>query len=310
MRRGVGVVLVAMGAFLVAFAPLLRFQVADKLVQAPANQYSVLKFTAPGARYFSMRDLKVLTGDLNITVTVRGDVKESKDDHVVWDQFTAASDVTNANPRISMTQFRSAFNKYNGQGVTCCGASVDSGDGAQPVRLRGQIFLFPFGVEKKTYPVFNADVREAHDAVFAGEDTVNGLPVYKFTQKIPPTVTDTLSAPASVLGMKGTGDVEVERVYDGTITFWVEPNTGVAVKQEQRRNEMLRTSDGVERLPALVATATFTPETVSDMVRTARDNMAQITLIKTTLPLVALILGLALTVVGAWLLLSRPRRVD
>jgi hypothetical protein len=37
--------------------------------------------------------------------------------------------------------------------------------------------------------------------------------------------------------------------------------------------------------------------------------MAQITLIKTTLPLVALILGLALAVVGVWLLL-RPGRVD
>ncbi|MEN3538302.1 DUF3068 domain-containing protein [Microbispora sp. ZYX-F-249] len=308
MRRGVGVVLLAIGAFLVVFAPLLRFQVADKLVQAPADQYSVAKLTAPNARYFSMRDLKVLTGDLDITVTVRGDVKESKDDHVVWDQFTAASDVTNNNPRISMTQFRSAFNKFNGQGVTCCGTSVDTGEGAQPVQLRGQVFLFPFGVEKKTYQVFNADARKAYDATFAGEDTVNGLPVYKFTQQIPPTVTDTLSAPASVLGMKGTGDIQVERVYDGTITFWVEPNTGVAVKQEQQRHEVLKTSDGVERLPAFIATASFTPETVSNLVQTARDNMAQITLIRTTLPLVALILGLALAVVGAWLLL-RPGRV-
>lgn len=308
MRRGLGVVLLGIGAFLIVFAPLLRWQVADKLVQAPADQYSVTKLSAPNAQYFSMRDLKVLTGTLDITVTTRGDVKESTDDHVVWDQFTNASDVTNNNPRISMTQFRSAFNKYNGQGVTCCGTSVDNGEGAQPVQLQGQVFLFPFGVEKKTYPVFNTDTRKAYDATFAGEDEVNGLHVYKFTQKIPPTVTDTLSAPASVLGMKGTGDIQVNRVYDGVNTFWVEPTTGVPVKQEQQRHEVLKTSDGVERSPAFIATASFTPDTVSGLVQTARDNMSQITLVKTTIPLVSLILGLALAVVGVWLL--RPGRAD
>ncbi|XVQ87644.1 DUF3068 domain-containing protein [Microbispora siamensis] len=309
MRRGLGVVLVGLGAFLVVLAPLLRFQVADKLVQAPANQYSITRLTAENAQYFSKRDLKVLTGTLDITVTTRGDVKEAKDDHVVWDQFTNANDVTNNNPQISMSQFRSAFNKFNGQGVTCCGTSVNSGSGAQPVQLQGQIFLFPFGVEKKTYQVFNTDTRKAYDATFDGEDTVNGLPVYRFVQKIPPTPIEKLSAPASVLGMKGKGDIQVDRVYDGVNTFWVEPTTGVPVKQEQQRHEVLKTADGVERMPALIATASFTPQTVGELVQTARDNMAQITLIKTTLPLVALILGLALAVVGVWLLL-RPGRVD
>ncbi|GGO11854.1 hypothetical protein GCM10010116_23790 [Microbispora rosea subsp. aerata] len=308
MRRGVGVVLVGLGAFLIVLAPLLRFQVADKLVQAPADQYSVTKLTAENARYFSLRDLKVLTGKLDITVTTRGDVKEAKDDHVVWDQFINANDVTNNNPQISMTQFRGAFNKYNGQGVTCCGVSVDSGSGAEPVQLRGQIHLFPFGVEKKTYLVFNANTRKAFDATFDGEDTVNGLPVYRFVQRIPPTPVEKLTAPASVLGMKGNGDIQVDRVYDAVITFWVEPTTGVPVKQEQQRHEVLKTADGVERMPALIATASFTPESVSDLVQTARDNIAQITLIKTTLPLVSLILGIALAVVGVWL--RRPGRAD
>ncbi|MBX6385222.1 MAG: DUF3068 domain-containing protein [Microbispora sp.] len=309
MRRGVGVVLVGLGAFLIVLAPLLRFQVAGKLVQAPADQYSIVRLTAENARYFSLRDLKVITGTLHITVTTRGDVKEAADDHVVWDQFINANDVTNDNPQISITQFRSAFNKYTGQGVTCCGTSVDSGSGAQPVRLQGQIFLFPFGVEKKTYQVFNTDTRKAYDATFDGEDTIDGLPVYRFVQKIPPTPIEKLSAPASVLGMKGKGDIQVDRVYDGVNTFWVEPTTGLPVKQEQQRHEVLKTADGVERMPALIATATYTPESVSDLVKTARDNMAQIALIKTTLPLISLILGVVAAVVGAWLLL-RPGRAD
>jgi hypothetical protein len=305
MRRTLGVILIAVGAFLLVLAPLIRFQAADKLIQAPAGQYSISKLSAENAQYFSVGDLKVLTGNLDITVTTRGDVAESKGDNVVWDQFTAVTDVTNNNPNIALTEFRSAFNKYNGAGVNCCGVSIDK----QPVQLEGQIFLFPFGVEKKTYKVFNSTTHKAFDATFAGEDTVNGLKVYKFTQKIPPTTTQTLSAPASVLGLTDPGDVQVNRVYDGVNTYWVEPNTGAPVKQQQQRHEVLKTMDGVERKPALVATAVMTPETVSDLVATARDSASQITLIKTTLPLVSLILGIAL-LVGGVLLMRRPRDID
>jgi hypothetical protein len=302
MRRAAGVVLLGIGAFLIVLAPLIRFQVAGRVVQAPSGQYSITKLSADNARYFSLGDLKVLTGNLDITVTTRGDVAEAKGDRVVWDQFTAVNDVTNNNPNISLTLFHSAFNKYNGQGVTCCGASVDSGSGAKPVQLQGQIFLFPFGVEKKTYKVFNTDTQKAFDAAFTGEDTVDGLRVYKFEQKIPPSVTETLSAPASVLGMTDPGDIQVDRVYDGVNTFWVEPTTGVPVKEEQQRHEVLKTPDGVERMPALIATAVFTPDTVSGLVQTARDNMSQITLIRTTIPLVALIVGLVLVAAGLLLL--------
>src|SRR3954469_15468063 len=98
MRRTLGVVLIAVGAFLLVLAPLIRFQTADKLIQAPAGQYSISKLSAENAEYFSVGDLKVLTGTLDITVTTRGDVAESKGDNVVWDQFTAVTDVTNNNP--------------------------------------------------------------------------------------------------------------------------------------------------------------------------------------------------------------------
>ncbi|GLW95950.1 hypothetical protein Misp02_00370 [Microtetraspora sp. NBRC 16547] len=305
MRRLVGVVLLAAGAFFIVLAPLIKFQAAGSLIQAPADQYGITYLRAENAQYFSLQDLKVLTGTLDITVTTRGDVKEAKDDHVVWDQFTAVNDVTNARPGISFTEFRSAFNKYDGVGVNCCGANVDE----EPVQLEGQIYLFPFGVEKKTYKVFNSTTHKAFDATFAGEDTINGLSVYKFVQKVPPTVIDTLSAPASVLGMTETGDVQVDRVYDGVNTYWVEPTTGAPVKQEQQRHEVLKTKDGVERQPAFIATAVMTPKSVADLVGTVKDNLSQITLIRTTIPLVSLIVGIAL-VLGGILLLRVPSSRD
>lgn len=303
MRRGaVGLVLLGIGAFFIVLAPLMRLQIAEKLIKASAGQHSITKLSADDARYFSIGDMKVLTGDLDVTVTTRGDTEQAEGDRVVWDQFTAVNDVTNNNHGISLSEFRSAFNRYSGEGITCCGVNVDK----QPVQLQGQVFLFPFGTEKRTYPVFNTNTRRAFDAVFTGEDTINGLRVYKFEQKIPPTVVDTLEAPASALGMDQPGDVEVDRVYDAINTFWVEPTTGVPVKQQMQRHEVLKTKDGVERMPALIATLAFTPETVSERVDMAKDTMGQITLIKTTIPLVSLTLGIALAAAG--LLLLRPAR--
>jgi len=306
MGRIVGFVLVGVGAFLLALAPLLRFQVAGKLIAAPADQYAVTTLQADNAKYFSVGDLKVLSGTLNITVTTKGDVAQSTGDHVVWDQFTAVNDVTNNKQGISLTQFRSAFNKYTGEGVNCCGVNIDK----KAVNLDGQVFLFPFNAEKKTYKVFNSTTGKAYDARFVGEDTVNGLPVYKYEQIVPPTKTQTLTAPASVVGVEDEeGDVEVERWYQGKVTFWVEPVSGAPVKQEQQRNEVLKTTDGVERKPALVATATYTPETVDEMVRTATAAKNQITLLKTTIPLVLAVVGAVLLVAGVlFVLRGRPPR--
>ncbi|GAA3829948.1 hypothetical protein GCM10022226_58490 [Sphaerisporangium flaviroseum] len=301
MGRVVGIVLLGVGTFLIALAPLVRFQVAEKLIAAPADQYGITKLTADNAQYFSAGDLKVLNATLEITVTTRGDVTDAKDDRVVWDQFTSVSDVTNSRPGISMTEFRSAFNKYTGAAVNCCGASIDK----QPVTLEGQIFLFPFGAEKKTYRVFNSSTGKAYDARFVSEDTVNGLAVYKYEQAVPPTKTQTLTAPASVMGMTEAGDVQVDRWYDGTTTYWVEPTSGVPVRQEQQRHEVLKTQDGVERKPALIATARFTPETTADLVKKATDSKNQIALIKTTVPLVLFVVGLLVVLAGAFLVVRR-----
>ncbi|MFC7386303.1 PorA family protein [Sphaerisporangium rhizosphaerae] len=305
MRRITGVVLIAIGAFLITLAPLIRFYAAGKLVAAPADYYGVSELRADDAQYFSIAKVKVLNASLDITVTTRGDVAEAKGDRVVWDEFTAVNDVTNGQPNIQMDQRRSAFNKYTGEGVDCCGANVDK----EPVQMTGQIYLFPFGTEKKTYKVFNSSAKQSFDAAFVGEDTVNGLQVYKFEQKVPPTKIATLTAPASAIGMEQTGDVQVDRFYDGVVTYWVEPVSGSPVKQEQQRHEVLKTKDGVERSVALVATAKMTPETVDRLVKGAIDGKDQITLLKTTVPLVMLVVGLVVVVLGVVLLVaSRSRR--
>lgn len=303
MGRVVGVVLVGIGAFLVTLAPLLRFPIADRLIAAPADQYRVTTLEAEDAEYFSAGDLKVLKGDLNITVTTKGDVRGAEGDRVVWEQFTSVNDKTNNRSGIVLTQFRGAFDKYTGEGVNCCDAKVDD----DPVVPSGQVFLFPFHAEKRTYKVFNPVTGRSYDAHFAGEETVNGLPVYRYEQIIPATRIDTIDAPAAAMGMDGSGDVRVERWYDAKITYWVEPVSGAPVKQEQRRHEVLKTADGVERKPAFVATARYTPESVDDMVRAATDAKNQILMLTVWMPATLLVGGLVLLLAGVVFVLRGGR---
>ncbi|WP_031162433.1 DUF3068 domain-containing protein [Streptosporangium roseum] len=304
MTRIIGVVLVAVGAFLVVLAPLVRFQVGGSLIAAPAAQYGVSKLEAQGAQYFYPKALKVLTGDLGITVTTRGDVSQAQGDRVVWDEFTAVNDVTNGNPDVSFGERRSAFNKFTGEGVNCCAVSVDK----KPSKLEGQIYKFPFDVEKKTYKVFNSTAGMAFDAEFVGEENVNGLPAYKFEQVAPSTKTETRTVPASIMGVsETTGDVQVDRFYEGKNTFWIEPTTGSPVKQEQQRHDILKTQDGAHSITAFAATAKMTPETVEDLVQNATESKSQITLIKVTIPVILLLVGLVL-LVGGFVAIRRTAR--
>jgi hypothetical protein len=275
--------------------------VASSLIAAPANQYGISKLEAVDAQYFSPGDLKVMTGDLDITVTTRGDVAAAEGDRVVWEEAMAVNDVTNQNPLINFSERRSAFNKYTGEGVNCCDVNIDK----TPVKLQGQIYKWPFDVEKKTYSVFNSTAQKAFDAKFVGEEQVGGLTVYRFEQAVPATKIDTITAPASVLGMDDSGDVQVDRIYDGVNTYWIEPATGSPVRQEQQRHEVLKTADGVERSLAFVATAKMTQQTQDDLVKNAVDGRNSITLLRTTIPLALLVGGLVLVVVGALLMRRR-----
>src|SRR5437868_8202372 len=251
MGRISTLVLIGVGVFFLALAPLVKFWAADKLIAAPADQFGISYLEAKQPQYFSAQDLKVLTADLDIIVTTKGDVKAAGGDRVVWDESSVVNDATNARKGISISARRSAFDKYSGVGVNCCNVNADQ----VPVKLEGQIYKFPFDVQKKTYKVFNSTALAAFDATYVREEKVNGLNAYVFEQVAPPTKTDTLTIPASVLNIVGVaGDVQVDRWYDGKTTFWIEPATGGPIKQEQQRHEVLKTQDGVERAAAFVAT--------------------------------------------------------
>ena len=48
----------------------------------------------------------------------------------------------------------------------------------------GLSYRFPFHTEKRTYPYFDPIAQKAFDANYTGEEDVNGLTAYKFTQDV------------------------------------------------------------------------------------------------------------------------------
>ena len=51
-------------------------------------------------------------------------------------------------------------------------------------RTTGWRYRFPFDTEKKTYPFFDPIAQKAFDANYDGEEDVNGLTTYRFTQNV------------------------------------------------------------------------------------------------------------------------------
>ncbi len=48
----------------------------------------------------------------------------------------------------------------------------------------GLAYRFPFDTEKKTYPYFDPIAQKAFDANYDGQEDVNGLTTYRFTQNV------------------------------------------------------------------------------------------------------------------------------
>ena len=68
---------------------------------------------------------------------------------------------------------------------------------AIPLRHDGLSYRFPFHTEKKTYPYFDPIAQKAFDANYQGQEDVNGLTTYRFTQNVGYNADGKLVAPVT-----------------------------------------------------------------------------------------------------------------
>jgi hypothetical protein len=305
MRRGIGIVLVGLGVFLIVLGALLRFSVVPAVAKAPLSPgedtggVTQTDQSGVAARLFDPATLSERT-DVPLTVTrfTRGDVPASQTDEAkagdlaVYDTFQRVED--NAGVVVQADVARFAFNRVTSELSNCCGANVDG----ENVDMSGIVPLkFPMFTQQQTYPYFDTSLNEGVDAVFQAEETLEGLPVYRFLVTVEPTQTGTIEVPGDLVGSPLPNFV-APRFYSNQLTLWVEPTTGAIVKGESVQLQTLRGPDNQDKITILDAVIGTTPEEVAAGVDYAKTQSGLIALLNNTVPLVAAILGVILLVIG------------
>jgi hypothetical protein len=306
MRRVLGLVLTGLGAFLLALALLLRFYLPGQVIKFPLNEYLVTTLTGHDVTYFNAKQLEVLTGvNAKATSTVEGDVSAGSSSTAVWNDFTAVEDTTN-NAAIEFVSQRSAFNRRTGAVVDCCGAYVSiSNVGTRSGHQSGQGFVWPLGTQKQTYQVFDAVLRKPEPFRYEGTSTIDGMTAYKFVEQVINQQFASQTLPGSLVGYAQLPSVTLPEYISQTNTFWVDPVTGAPLDANENRTLGLENITGATKLVLYRGDLTATPQSIASAVDTARSAHVKIDLVEDIGPLVGLLLGVGLVVVGVAMILGQ-----
>lgn len=312
MRRLIGPILVGAGVFLLVAAALVRFYAYPAVAKVPSGYSSTTLLEATGAEIFNS-DPEVLaaeTQDLLITSETREDADaDTPDDVVVWVNVTTTDKASGGNFQKSTE--RAAFDPVSGAGVDCdsCDTWVAEADGDAvsevPTTFEGQVYKFPFDTQKETYDVWDGELGEATPATYEGEETMQGITVYKFVQEIEPTVVETREVPGSVFG-SDEASVTADMSYAMTRTFFVEPATGAPVHRIDDRVQEL-VYDGI-RVPAFVGNVHYTDAQVDENIDKVKTKATLLSGTRMAFPLIFGLLGAL--VLGLGLVLNRRHAHD
>lgn len=305
MGRGIGIVLVGLGVFLLVLGALLKFSVVPAVAKAPLSPgedtSGVTQTDQSGvaAKLFDPATLTERT-DVPLTVTryTRGDVPASQTaeaqsaDLAVYDTFQRVED--NAGVVVLADTARFAFNRVSSQLSNCCGANVNG----ENVQMSGLVPLkFPVFTQQQNYPYFDTALNEGVEAVYQDSESLEGITVFKFIVTVTPTQTGTLEVPGDLVGSPLPNFV-APRFYSNVLTLWVEPATGAIVKGESVQVQTLRGPDNTDQVTLIDAVIGTTPEQVTSAINYAQSQASLLTLLNSTIPLAALLVGVLLLIVG------------
>ena len=186
----------------------------------------------------------------------------------------------------------------------------------------GLSYRFPFNTEKKSYPYFDPIAQKAFDANYDGEDDVNGLTTYRFTQNVGYDADGKLVEPikyASLYDKDEDGEVTVRaelwgiedvdpfepitmtRYYAAQRTFWVDPVSGTIVKAEEHANHYYARDPLKPEMAVADYKVTSTEQTIESQVAAARAERDRVALWSRILPISLAAAGVV-ALVGATLL--------
>jgi hypothetical protein len=193
----------------------------------------------------------------------------------------------------------------------------------------GLAYRFPFHTEKRTYPYFDPIAQKAFDANYTGEEDVNGLTTYRFNQdvgydadgkladpvKYPSLYTNNedgkATATAAMWGVPGDPDekITMTRYYAAQRTFWVDPESGTIVKEEEHQNHYFARDALKPELTLADYKVTSNEETIESQVNAARNERDRLALWSRVLPITFTASGL-IALAGGLLLGSFSLRTE
>lgn len=340
MRRVFGLILLGLGVFAVAIAVLLPYYVYPKLAKVPLDQSSTSQLEGTASRV-----LAVTSNGGNITTEIRQNAQlaatakvqanfqrpemKPPTDVAVW--LLAVQVVDKADGTVLTASKRQAcFDRVTAEGssttedrpdgkclydatfVTEADETVKVAAGTPPKEKpvfgaqTGLQFKFPFGTEQKEYQVYHDTVRKAVPAKYIGKEEVNGLEVYRFEQQVADTQVSRRTVPGSLVGLPDAS-LEMLLYYRGKATMWVEPATGVIVKQSQQQHQELRQTPTSTGTVVFDGDLTYTDKTTQGLVDQVNSNKSKLDLINTTGP-ISLGVGGGLMIIIGTILLVLSRR--
>jgi hypothetical protein len=327
MRRAIGLILIALGAFLIVLAPLAHWYVAPRLATAPLNcsgesaichdKVSRSPSVGEAKELFNPTTLQSFPNlplKLNSDRTVAGDVYGSRQSgHTIYNEsLVTTAQVPNADGSGTQTlgvdaqTARVAFDGNTSELIDCCGANAD---GAPfPKQAVGSIMPYKFGfnTEAKDVQYYDTVLNKALPMKYSGTEDVLGLKTFKFVQTIQSTKYDVLEVPVDLVGGADGSPYKADRTYANTRTVWVEPVTGAIVKGQEILKQTLLGPDGQPHVTLLDATLNFSDANVKASVQLAKDGKSKLQLLSIYLPIGAIVLGLVMLVGGILMLRRRP----
>ncbi|MEU3309710.1 DUF3068 domain-containing protein [Nocardiopsis sp. NPDC055551] len=301
MRRTVAVVLIALGVFCLALAPMMRMWMATSLMKTPLDYYNATVLNGE-ATYFNIEDVEqVENAQVEAHSTLRADVASSTDDVVVWDQFTWIKD-SDTDFGISSSSRRTGHDRVTGEAVDCCDAMVNE----ERVTQSGQAWKFPFNTEQRDYDFFETTVEEVVPMEFQGVEDVDGVEAYKFVQTVDPTVIGEREIPREVAGLDGEGDVVGDVTFSITRTYWIEPVSGSPINVSEDHHQVV-VVDGEEVLTMMSGELVYDDATRAAAIENTDQARAVLPLLNTTLPIVSLVAGVGFIGIAVVLLVTGRR---
>lgn len=285
MRSWIGRVCIGLGGFLIVAGVLGLTWAPGVIEKTPVDVDTTTYLDGEAAKYDAATGELVRNPIFAISKTAT-DTEVSTDDAVAWVQSSCVM-IDRGGEREcvdgSADMITASVDVFATDRVT--GLAVNEGLDlpADATPHEGLVNKWPFGAEQETYPYWDGTLRRSVDAAFDRVDDVNGVEVYVYKVTL-------VEEPAEVAaGTQGT--------YSSNKEIWVEPQTGAVLNQTDSQQRYLE--DGTQVLDLQIG---FTEDQQAQSAADAKDNKAQLDLLEETVPLVGLVGGPILVVLGLVLL--------